>query len=165
MSDITALMATMKAAAEKAIADEGPTWWSEKQLASDYGLSLHPADSAFIAVASHENVLALVEALEKAQQQNKMHKRAEFTFMNALGLIDGATRDDILPAINAIKYLLNNANDKIASLESRTVTVKLPPRVDSSNVPFTAHTWNCCLDAVEKCLAAAGIQVIEGEGQ
>lgn len=47
--------------------------------------------------------------------------------------------------------------------ESRTVTVKLPPRVDSSNVPFTAYTWNCCLDAVEKCLAAAGIQVIEGE--
>ena len=29
---------------------------------------------------------------------------------------------------------------------------------------IAAHTWNCCLDAVEKCLAAAGIQVIEGEG-
>ena len=56
------------------------------------------------------------------------------------------------------------AQERIASLESRTVTVKLPPRVDSSNVPFTAHAWNCCLDAVEKCLTAAGIQVIEGEG-
>ena len=59
---------------------------------------------------------------------------------------------------------LEAAEKRIAELESRTVTVKLPPRVDSSNVPFTAHTWNCCLDAVEKCIAAAGIQVIEGEG-
>ncbi|WP_442961941.1 hypothetical protein [Pseudocitrobacter sp. MW920760] len=54
---------------------------------------------------------------------------------------------------------------RIASLDARTLTVKLPPRVDRSNVPFTAHTWNCCLDAVKKCLTAAGIQVIEGEGQ
>ena len=56
---------------------------------------------------------------------------------------------------------VHDLEQRIASLESRTV--KLPPRVDSSNVPFTAHTWNCCLDAVEKCLTAAGIQVIEGE--
>lgn len=58
----------------------------------------------------------------------------------------------------------NELYDAYKALDSRTVTVKLPPRVDSSNVPFTAHTWNCCLDAVEKCLTAAGIQVIEGEG-
>ena len=57
----------------------------------------------------------------------------------------------------------NELYDAYKALESRTVTVKLPPRVDSSNVPFTAHTWNCCLDAVEKCLTAAGIQVIEGD--
>lgn len=67
MNDITALAQRMKAAAEKAIADEGLTWWSEEQLASDYGLSLHPADAKFIALASHENVLALVEALEAKQ--------------------------------------------------------------------------------------------------
>lgn len=63
------------------------------------------------------------------------------------------------------KCLASHSTAGIAELESRTVTVKLPPRVDSSNVPFTAHTWNCCLDEVEKCLTAAGIQVIEGEGQ
>ena len=57
----------------------------------------------------------------------------------------------------------NELYDAYKTLESRTVTVTLPPRVDSSNVPFTAHTWNCFLDAVEKCLTAAGIQVIEGE--
>ena len=66
-------------------------------------------------------------------------------------------------ALDAVTLLdeLESAEKRIAELESCTVT--LPPRVDSSNVPFTAHTWNCCLDAVEKCLAAAGIQVIEGE--
>ncbi|HCQ9282462.1 TPA: hypothetical protein OMJ41_004882 [Klebsiella pneumoniae] len=42
-------------------------------------------------------------------------------------------------------------------LESRTV--KLPPKVDSSNIPFAGHTWNCCLDEVEKRLAAASIKV------
>lgn len=47
----------------------------------------------------------------------------------------------------------------LSSLESRTVTVKLPPRVDSSNVPFAAHTWNCCLTEVEKRLTGAGIKV------
>ena len=43
-------------------------------------------------------------------------------------------------------------------LESRTVTVKLPPRVDSSNVPFAGLAWNCCLDEVERRLPAAGIK-------
>lgn len=42
--------------------------------------------------------------------------------------------------------------------ESRPVTLKLPPRVDSSNVPFAAHTWNCCLAEVEKRLTDAGIK-------
>lgn len=46
---------------------------------------------------------------------------------------------------------------RIAEMESRTV--KLPPKVDSSNIPFAGHTWNCCLDEVEKRLSAAGIKV------
>ncbi|ELJ6256764.1 ead/Ea22-like family protein [Klebsiella michiganensis] len=69
-TDITELAQILKAAAEKAIAEEGSTWWNEEQLASDYGLALHRTDAKFIALASHENVLALVEALEKAQQRN-----------------------------------------------------------------------------------------------
>lgn len=48
------------------------------------------------------------------------------------------------------------AEARVVELESRTV--KLPPKVDSSNVPFAGHTWNCCLDEVEKCLTAAGIK-------
>lgn len=57
----------------------------------------------------------------------------------------------------ALVEALEKAQQRIAELESRAV--KLPPKVDSSNVPFAAHTWNCCLDEVEKRLAAAGIKV------
>lgn len=48
------------------------------------------------------------------------------------------------------------AEARVVELESRAV--KLPPRVDCSNVPFAAHTWNCCIDEVESCLTAAGIK-------
>lgn len=48
---------------------------------------------------------------------------------------------------------------KLASPQASTVTVKLPSRVDSSNVPFAGLAWNCCLDEVERLLAAAGIKV------
>ncbi len=75
-----------------------------------------------------EDIDALVEALEKAQQQIQTHERAELTWMNALELPDDATRNDILPAIHAEKYTLRTANKRIAELESRTVTVKLPER-------------------------------------
>lgn len=66
--------------------------------------------------------------LEKAQQLIQTHERAELTWMNALELPDDATRNDILPAIHAEKYTLRAANKRIAELESRTVTVKLPQR-------------------------------------
>ncbi|ENZ7716336.1 ead/Ea22-like family protein [Klebsiella aerogenes] len=101
-----------------------------------------------------EDLDALVEALEKAQQKIQAHERAELTWMNALELPDDATRNDILPAIHAEKYTLRAANKRIAELEeshaqviqsrdhykrmseeglkqlaeSRTVTVKLPKR-------------------------------------
>ncbi|MBS6740792.1 MAG: hypothetical protein KH310_22300 [Enterobacteriaceae bacterium] len=52
---------------------------------------------------------------------------------------------------------------RIAELEARTLTVKLPPKVDSSNVPFAAHAWNSCIDEVSKCLVAAGITLDVGE--
>lgn len=72
-----------------------------------------------------EDILALVEALEKAQQQIQTHERAELTWMNALELPDDATRNDILPAIHALKYTLRAANKRIAELESRTVDLPI----------------------------------------
>ncbi|EDR7342205.1 hypothetical protein QE95_003941 [Salmonella enterica subsp. salamae] len=101
MNDITALAATLKRAAQEELmcreaSDTSDLWQDE---------------------AGPENVLALVEALEKAQQQIQAHERAELTWMNALDLPDEATRNDILPAIHAEKYLLRNANTHISKLE------------------------------------------------
>ncbi|MBK4129470.1 hypothetical protein JHD96_15670 [Klebsiella michiganensis] len=58
--------------------------------------------------------------------------------------------------------LADNAHLKLELeiLESRAV--KLPPRVDSSNVPFAGRVWNCCLDEIEKRLTTSGIKW-EGE--
>ena len=54
----------LREAAEKAISEEGETWWNEEQLASDYGLALHRPDAKFIAAANPATVLALLDALE-----------------------------------------------------------------------------------------------------
>ncbi len=131
------------------------------------------------------NFLALVEALEKAQQYTKERDEENESLMLTVGRLrtERESLENIRSAAEKLvrckgRYHSEQNYRALAALfgvntpdlpplesESRTVTVKLPPRVDSSNVPFTAHTWNCCLDAVEKCLTAAGIQVIEGEGQ
>jgi hypothetical protein len=59
----------LREAAEKAISEEGETWWSEEQLASDYGLALHKADAKFIAAANPATVLALLDELESAEKR------------------------------------------------------------------------------------------------
>lgn len=59
----------LREAAEKAISEEGETWWSEEQLASDYGLALHKADAKFIAAANPATVLALLDELEAAENR------------------------------------------------------------------------------------------------
>ena len=99
---------------------------------------------------------ALVEALEKAQQQIQTHERAELTWMNALELPDDATRNDILPAIHAEKYTLRAANKRIGELESRTVTVKLPEpfKLAKSSSGLTYYY----ADEVNEALTAQGIK-------
>ncbi|MGE5987379.1 ead/Ea22-like family protein [Klebsiella michiganensis] len=126
-TDITELTQSLKAAAENATPGE---WCSDDQygIVADAGLNgnyyiascsgpEHRQNKRFIALANPANILALVEALEKAQQQIQTHERAELTWMNALELPDDATRNDILPAIHAEKYTLRAANKRIAELE------------------------------------------------
>ena len=179
MNDITALMATMKAAAEKAIADEGQTWWSEEQLASDYGLSLHPADAKFIALASHENVKALVEALEKAQRANAAQDDHINQQQDRIDQLEKG-HQEAAKQINSWRRLakqniderekdiseLEAARQRIAELESRTVTVKLPAACADDEY-FNDGVFQPMRYErdVERALRAAGIQVIEGEGQ
>ncbi|WP_436875830.1 ead/Ea22-like family protein [Siccibacter turicensis] len=131
----------------------------------------------FIALANPANVLALIEALEAAlranaaqddhinQQQDRIdqlekgHNEAakHIHSWRRLAKQNIAEREKDIAA-------LTDARQRIAELEARTLTVKLPPRVDSSNVPFAAHSWNACLDEVEQYLIRAGIKLqIEGE--
>lgn len=130
-------------------------------------------------LAKPSEIRSLVEALEKAQSKlakiksNSCHvDTSDGAFipnsLDAWGLpVPQHLPYDFSgnPGASATQYC-NGWNDAggywlnyVRELEPRTVTVKLPPRVDSSNVPFAAHTWNCCLAEVEKRLTTAGIKV------
>ncbi|ECF1703321.1 hypothetical protein E1B77_20675 [Salmonella enterica subsp. enterica] len=199
MNDITALMATLKRAAQEELmcreaSDTSDAWQDE---------------------ASPENVLALVEALEKAQQQNgHLREQSAEWERKAIGNFEEcsemATRIAELESYSKtaiefreaardenrhLKLELEIAYRRIAELErekvahesvamalrddmreSRTITVKLPRRktaddyIDDTFDPSEmADVYNACRLECEvkfkKVLAAAGIQVIEGEGQ
>ena len=111
MTDITELAQSLKNAASKALIEEGLTWFSEEQLSHEDGIALHKADAEFIALANPANVLALVEALEKAQQQmTESENRVRKQNRHICELFDDNTA----------------LRQRIAELESRTVTVKMP---------------------------------------
>lgn len=71
-------------------------------------------------------------------------------------------------ALEQVARMVEDYRQRIASLEARTLTVKLPPEVQFSNVPFAADGANAMRKEVIKSLteacAAAGIKLqIEGE--
>ncbi|HGF0157622.1 TPA: ead/Ea22-like family protein [Klebsiella variicola] len=113
-TDITELAQSLENAASKALIEEGLTWFSEEQLSHEDGIALHKADAEFVAVANPANVLALVEALEKAQAQSSKWLEA---YHKAVSI--GARYEE-----------------RIAELESRTVTVKLPDDEDGQAYGF-----------------------------
>lgn len=84
----------LREAAEKAISEEGETWWNEEQLASDYGLALHRPDAKFIAAANPATVLALLDELEA-----KDKRIADYTDETADPALakNWATDVDVLP--------------------------------------------------------------------
>lgn len=103
-TDITELAQRMKAAAERVIKNYDSEWFETgSQICT-----VHKSKINLISLANPVNVLALVEALEKAQQQ-------------IVELQQGCEND---PRIHEIIDL----KERIAELESRTVTVKLPQR-------------------------------------
>lgn len=138
MNDITALAKTLRLAAESEIAHraEGDTsdLWQDE--------------------TSPENVLALVEALEKAQVitaaaeklvrcKGRYHSEQNY---RALAALFGVKTPD-LPQLES---------------ESRTVTVKLPEYPEPSD-PFLRINMKVVRAMDVKAMTAAGIQVIEGE--
>lgn len=142
-NDITALMAAMKAAAEKATPGEWSVQFGDEVYATDgveneqIAIATNDArDADFIALANPANVRALVEALEKAQAQSSKWLEA---YHKAVSV--GARYEE-----------------RIADLESRTV--KLPHR----NLGHPKLFLLCPFpyydaDDMEKALAAAGIKV------
>ena len=157
MNDITALMQKIKAAAIT-VARDGRTddeWFY------------------YLQCVHHKNVLALVEALEASDAEFKNSVRRESADRNKID--EQAKRIDELEeshaqVIQARDHYKRMAEEGLKGLqESRTVTVKLPELpVLGSNAEwyqgYAAGTSSMRKDCAI-ALRAAGIQVIEREGQ
>ncbi len=143
MTDITELAQSLKNAASKALIEEGLTWFSEEQLSHEDGIALHKADAEFIALANPANVLALVEALEKAQQVDEelcklLPPGAEY--------MDPPDGGDVTP-LEGVRRMVADYRQRIADLESRTVTVTATATAAAADVlaerkrQVTADGW------------------------
>lgn len=164
-TDITELAQSLKAAAEKATPgrweyypgntsieynvdsmdeDQGSIVYVDS---GDFTQAQTERNGEFIALANPANVLALVEVLEKAQQ-----RIAELDIKNCE--LDSLTqRWAVERAENA---------DRIAELESRTVTVKLPEPPGPMSVGARTVYFGIVADVVSAFqygLTAAGIKV------
>ena len=160
MTDITELAQSLKAAAENAIGAH------ERLAAYPYDeiidISQHEGEQIDIDItdlnefnkeANPVNILALVEALEKAQQ-----------FIARQGQIL-LNQDE---SLSIRRGELEFARRRIAELESRIVTVKIPSTVEPSPFApwiakafyqFHKDTVNSCVTVFSDACAAAGIKV------
>ncbi|HBT0102703.1 ead/Ea22-like family protein [Klebsiella pneumoniae] len=160
MTDITELAQSLKAAANKAGADD----WQAKKISGDFYVIRkgsyssqcgyrtyqpiaeidHKSTRDYVAIASPANVLALVEALEKAQQQTtESENRVRKQNRHICELFDDNTA----------------LRQRIAELESRTV--KLPDLrqiVSGDRYAWSDGVYNYSQD-VKVVLADAGIKV------
>lgn len=122
------------------------------------------AANAFNLLTGPETVLALVDALEKAQKSNQFLKDqlSELANFNP----DWDKLEASYESWREIAAELLVAKDRIAELESRIVTVKLPAACADDEY-FNDGVFQPMRYErdVERALRAAGIQVIEGEGQ
>ncbi|EQA5338613.1 ead/Ea22-like family protein [Klebsiella pneumoniae] len=125
-------------------------------------------NAEFITLANPANVLALVEELEKAQRANGhlREQSAEWerkAISNFEDYAEMSARVGELESQRKLAFAASNrwadkfreAEKRIAELESRTVTVKLPNQTEFDD-PLSAY------EAIEKCkdaLGAAGIKL------
>ena len=129
MTDITELAQSLKAAAEKATQGNWRAFkyhdgrcgigggHHDEIMVCEHISKRRPHDAEFIALANPANILALVEALEKAQGMETYWKT------QCRGITDHC----------------KELQARIAGLESRTVTVKLPDIMPPEAAP--AHYW------------------------
>lgn len=146
-----------------------------ERIISDMKLK-HGGSDTYAPVMKWGEFLALVEALEyyKSREErvtslvrdnskswDELYRQVEAKGKRNVELVEALASEKRICATwrktaTAVSEKLEKAHQCITELKSRTV--KLPPKVDSSNIPFAGHTWNCCLDEVEKRLASAGIK-------
>lgn len=155
MNDITALAQRMKAAAEKAkYAGEAPVMPFDTRITAlnEFQLAACPA-----------NILALVEALEARDKQIVFLKEqlAQLANFNP----DWDRLEAATDSLHEHMAELNSAQARITELETRTVTVKLPDYRATYKEPFAIEIEHHVRKALNDVASAAGIQVIEGEGQ
>lgn len=128
----------LRQTAEKAISEEGLTWWSEEQLASDYGLALHRADAKFIAAANPATVLALLDELEAEKERS----------------------DEFLRQARSFREAHESASEIIRKLERNKPAVKLP------TTRLWAGKIACYEESeVVAMLEGAGISIAAGIGK
>ncbi|HCI5826604.1 TPA: hypothetical protein NPN63_002658 [Klebsiella pneumoniae] len=161
MTDITELAQSLKAAAENAIGAH------ERLSAYPYGeiidISQHEGEQIDIDItdlnefnkeANPVNILALVEALEKAQQVDEELCRLLPPGAEYMDPPDGG---DVTP-LEGVRRMVADYRQRIAELESRTV--KLP---DLNNERFWGYGAEFEIKLYDSCvfhaLAAAGIKV------
>ncbi|MBZ7453222.1 ead/Ea22-like family protein [Klebsiella michiganensis] len=147
MTDITELAQRLKAAAEKATQGNWRAFQyhdgrcgiggghNAEIMVCEHISKERPHDAMFIALANPANVLALVEALEKAQRANAAQDDHINQQQDRIEQLEEGARQ-----INSWRRLakqniaerekdiaeLEAARQRIADLESRTVTVKMP---------------------------------------
>lgn len=157
MNDITALAQQLRATAEKA------------NEHGEFNMAMHTVQ-----------VLALVEALEKAHRQiaqvtaerdalregeigNAKHSNTRA----AADIYFQLAEECDIPAGGSLVEFVDGLKERLCVLESRTVTVKLPAEYLNADGSVNADMANTCpvVSAYREAHRAAGIQVIEGEGQ
>ncbi|XGK75947.1 ead/Ea22-like family protein [Klebsiella pneumoniae] len=132
MTDITELAQSLKAAAEKATQGNWRAFkyhdgrcgigggHHDEIMVCEHISKRRPHDAEFIALANPNNVLALVEALEKAQQVDEELCRLLPPGAEYMDPPDGG---DVTP-LEGVRRMVADYRQRIADLESRTV--KLP---------------------------------------
>ncbi|WP_163589509.1 ead/Ea22-like family protein [Klebsiella pneumoniae] len=170
-TDITELAQSLKAAANKAGADD----WQAKKISGEFYVIRkgsysskcgyrtyqpiaeidHKSTRDYVAIASPANILALVEALEKAQQVDEELCKLLPPGVEYMDPPDGG---DVTP-LEGVRRMVADYRQRIAALESRTV--KLPDLrqiVSGDRYVWSDGVYNYSQD-VKVVLAAAGIKV------
>ncbi|MDS7767324.1 ead/Ea22-like family protein [Klebsiella michiganensis] len=196
-TDITELAQSLKAAAEKATQGNWRAFkyhdgrcgigggHHDEIMVCEHISKRRPHDAEFIAMANPANILALVEALEKAQQRIVELQQGCENDPRIHEIIDLKERIDNLESFRTAymewgektdwvqtdkrfdvlkpwgKHRADVLKEYIQHLESRTVTVKLPDLrqiVSGDRYAWSDGVYNYSQD-VKVALAAAGIKV------